>query len=81
MGYITDAGFCGTKESVIGMEYETSLHRFTTVVPERYDVANGNAVQVNAVEVEINPTSGHTVAIRRIFCYVDKEKKEAENEK
>ena len=81
MGYITDAGFCGTKESVIGMEYETSLHRFTTVVPERYDVADGNAVQVNAVEVEINPTSGHTVAIRRIFCYVDKEKKEAENEK
>ena len=81
MGYITDAGFCGTKESVIGMEYKTSLNRFTTVVPERYDVADGNVVQINAVEVEIDTTSGHTVAIRRIFCYVDKEKKEEENEK
>ena len=81
MGYITDAGFCGTKESVIGMEYNTSLHRFTTVVPERYDVADGNVVQINAVEVEIDSTSGHTVAIKRIFCYVDKEKKEEENEK
>lgn len=81
MGYITDAGFCGTKDSVIGMEYKTSLNRFTTVVPERYDVADGNVVQINAVEVEIDTTSGHTVAIRRIFCYVDKEKKEEENEK
>lgn len=81
MGYITDAGFCGTKESVIGMEYSTSLNRFTTVIPERYDVADGNVVQINAVEVEIDSTSGHTVAIRRIFCYVDKEKKEEENEK
>ena len=81
MGYVTDAGFCGTKDSVIGMEYKTSLNRFTTVIPERYDVANGNVVQINAVEVEIDATSGHTVAIRRIFCYVDKEKKEEENEK
>lgn len=81
MAYITDAGFCGTKDSVIGMDYSTSLHRFTTVVPERYDVADGNVVQINAVEVEINSISGHAVAINRIFCYVDKEKKEEENEK
>ena len=58
MGYITDAGFCGSSDSVIGMEYKTSLNRFTTVIPERYDVADGNVVQVNAVEVEINPISG-----------------------
>ena len=81
MAYITDAGFCGTKDSVIGMDYSTSLHRFTTVVPERYDVADGNVVQINAVEVEINSISGHAVAINRIFCYVDKEKKDEENEK
>lgn len=81
MGYITDAGFCGTVDSVIGMDYRTSLNRFTTVIPERYDVADGNVVQINAVEVEIDQTSGHTVAIKRIFCYVDKSKKEEENEK
>ncbi len=81
MGYITDAGFCGTMDSVIGMDYSTSLNRFTTVIPERYDVADGNVVQINAVEVEIDSTSGHTVAIKRVFCYVDKSKKEEENEK
>ena len=68
MGYITDAGFCGTVDSVIGMDYHTSLNRFTTVIPERYDVADGNVVQINAVEVEIDQTSGHTVAIKRVFC-------------
>lgn len=81
MGYITDAGFCGALDSVIGMDYRTSLNRFTTVVPERYDVADSAVAQINAIEVEINPISGHTVAIKRIFCYADKSKKEEENEK
>ena len=80
MGYITDAGFCGAAESVIGMDYRTSFNRFTTVIPERYDVADGNVVQINAVEVEINSISGHTVAMKRIFLLSDKEK-EADNEK
>ena len=80
MGYITDVGFCGTRDSVIGMEYKTSLNRFTTVIPERYDVADGNVSQINAVEVEINPTNGHTVAIKRIFKLIDKNKKEEDNE-
>ena len=81
MAYITDAGFCGCADGVIGMEYKTSLNRFTTVIPDRYDVADGDVVQINAVEVEINPTSGHAVAIKRNFMLVDKNKKEEDNEK
>ena len=81
MGYLTDVGFCGCHDSVIGMEYKTSLNRFTTVVPERYEVADGNVVQINACEVEINSTSGHAVAIKRIFMLTDKSKKEEDNEK
>ena len=81
MAYITDAGFCGSQESVIGMDYKTSLNRFTTVKPERYDVADGNVVQINAVEVEIDKNSGHAVAIKRIFLLADKNKKEEENER
>ena len=34
MAYITDAGFCGAEESVIGMEYETSFRRLSTGLPE-----------------------------------------------
>lgn len=81
MGYITDAGFCGTSDGVIGMEYNTSLNRFTTCIPERYEVADGNVVQINAVEAEIDSTSGHAAAIKRIFCYVDENEKEEDNEK
>lgn len=71
-GYITDAGFCGTVDSVIGMEYKTSLSRFLTGIPERYEVAEGGECQINAVEVEISPSSGRAIAIRRIFCSRDK---------
>ena len=75
MGYITDVGFCGSYNSVIGMDYKTSFNRFTTVVPERYEVADSDVVQINAVEVEIDKTSGHTVAIKRIFRLQDKKDK------
>lgn len=66
MGYITDAGFCGASQGVIGMEYDTSLARFTTGLPERYEVAEGKEVQINAVEVEIDSSSGKTLSIKRI---------------
>lgn len=68
MGYITDAGFCGASQSVIGMEYQTSLNRFLTSIPERYDVAESSLSQINAVEVEIEKDTGYAVAIKRIFC-------------
>lgn len=68
MGYISDAGFCGTVDGVIGMEYQTSLNRFLTSIPERYEIADGNIVQINAVEVEIDTDTGYAVAIKRIFC-------------
>ncbi len=76
MAYITDAGFCGAYDSVIGMDYDTSLTRFTTCVPERYDVADSQKVQLNAAEVEITPSNGCAVAIKRIFCCIDKNEKE-----
>lgn len=75
-GYITDAGFCGTINSVIGMEYQTSLNRFLKGIPERYDVAEGDTAQINAVEAEINPNTGYTSAIKRIFCSIDKIEKD-----
>lgn len=68
MAYITDAGFCGASEGVIGMEYKSSLNRFLTCMPERYDVADSKEVQINATEVEIDTATGYAVAIKRISC-------------
>lgn len=72
MGYITDAGFCGTADGVIGMEYKTSLNRLVTGIPERYEVADSEEVQINAVEVELAPSTGKAIAIKRIFCSREK---------
>ena len=66
MAYITDAGFCGSADGVIGMDYVTSLNRFLTGIPERYEVAKGDVIQINAVEVDIDVLSGHAVNIKRI---------------
>ena len=78
MAYITDAGFCGAYDSVIGMEYKTSFNRFMTCMPERYEVANGDKVQINAAEVEIILSTGQAVSIKRIFCLADKKEKDYE---
>ncbi len=68
MAYITDAGFCGSINSVIGMDYETSIKRFLTALPVRYEVASADEIQVNAVEVVFD--AGFAVSIKRInVCY------------
>lgn len=67
MAYITDVGFCGASDGVIGMDYTTSLARFLTGIPERYEVAQGKITQINAVEVEIDTNSGKALSIKRIL--------------
>ena len=67
MGYVTDVGFCGASDGVIGMDYETSLSRFLTALPERYEVAKGSVSQINAIEADIDPFNGKTIALKRIY--------------
>ena len=62
--YITDAGFCGAKDSVIGMDFETSLNRLKTCLPQRYALAEGKVVQVNGVVAEIAISDGRASAVK-----------------
>ena len=74
MAYITDAGFCGAVDSVIGMEFETSMRRLSTSLPERYEIAESSLAQVNGVEVLIDRTKA--TQIKRInFVAENKEGK------
>ena len=66
MAYITDAGFCGAENGVIGMEYTTSLTRMTTCLPERFEVAQDNVALLNAVEFTIDTFTGKATEIKRI---------------
>ncbi len=76
MAYITDAGFCGAEESVIGMEFSTSLKRLSTSLPERYAIAETPIAQINGVEVLID-RDGAT-QIKRINLKVDNSNNESE---
>lgn len=67
MAYITDAGFCGVSDSVIGMDYKTSLKRLSTGLPERYEIPNSKDVQINAVEILIDAESGKPLDIKRFL--------------
>ena len=67
MAYITDVGFCGASDGVIGMEYQTSLSRFLTGIPERYEIAQGSVTQINALEVDIDVNSGRALDVKRVL--------------
>ena len=63
--YITDIGMTGAKKSVIGMNVEASIKRFTTTLPERYKAADGEAI-LNGCIFEINDDNCRTINIARI---------------
>jgi hypothetical protein len=68
--YISDVGFCGPVDSIIGVEKSLSIRRFLTGVPIKFEVAEGPA-QVNAVIVTIDEKSGRAESIERISEIVD----------
>lgn len=63
--YITDVGMTGCYESVIGLEIEKTLKRMVHKLPERFDIAAGNAT-LCAVLIDIDEASGTSRSIRRL---------------
>lgn len=64
-GFITDIGMTGPKNGVIGMDKEVALKRFVTSLPEKYRIANGEAI-FNSVLFEIDDESNKVKKIVRI---------------
>lgn len=71
MAYITDVGFCGSVDSIIGMECNTSLSRMITHLPSRYEVATSYPAQINAVEISLDTLTGNATDIKRINFNVE----------
>jgi metallophosphoesterase (TIGR00282 family) len=63
--YLTDAGFTGPHESVLGREIEPVLRRFLTGMPQRFEVAK-DRVLLHGVVIEIDNASGKAVKIQRV---------------
>ena len=63
--YITDIGMAGPKKSVIGMDVGVSFKRFVTSLPERYKLADSEAM-INGCVFKINDETNRTEEIIRI---------------
>ena len=68
--YISDVGMTGCYDSVIGMNKERALRRFVQKLPERLEVAEGQAV-LSAVLIKIDDSSGKSSSITRISIRED----------
>jgi metallophosphoesterase (TIGR00282 family) len=63
--YLTDAGFTGPHESVIGREIEPVLRKFLTYQPQRFPVARGRVLLQGAL-VEADAHTGKALSIARV---------------
>ena len=63
---ITDVGMCGPFNSVIGINISIVMEQIIKGMPVRHEVAPGPA-RICAVQLEINPDTGHAVAIQPII--------------
>ena len=64
-GYITDVGFTGPHDSVIGMATEVALNRFLYQTPQKYKVAE-EGLKINGLFVQVDEATGKTEYIERI---------------
>jgi metallophosphoesterase (TIGR00282 family) len=63
--YLSDAGFTGPHESVLGREIEPVIKRFVTNMPQRFEVARGRVLLQGAV-VKVDEATGRSEGIWRV---------------
>ncbi|WP_143814945.1 TIGR00282 family metallophosphoesterase [Magnetofaba australis] len=64
-GYMTDLGMTGCYESVIGMELDSVLPRFTSKLPSRFEAAQGEA-SISGALIVVNRRTGRCESIQPV---------------
>lgn len=64
--YLTDAGMCGLKDSIIGVEKEKIIKHFLTQLPVPHEIPAGDMV-FQAVEIEVDEKTGRATKIETIL--------------
>ncbi len=64
--FLTDLGMTGPRDSVLGVETEAILYKFTTGRPVRFEVADGPCIY-NGVILTIDDSTNATTGIERIL--------------
>jgi metallophosphoesterase (TIGR00282 family) len=68
--YLTDAGFCGPHESVIGRDIPSVLQKYRTLLPNKFYIAR-EGLQADGVFVEADPVTGRALRVERIQRKID----------
>lgn len=63
--FITDAGPCGPRDGIIGMDKDSVFRRMINHLPSRFEVASGPA-KLHGVMIEVDPSSGKANKIERV---------------
>lgn len=63
--YITDVGMTGPVDSVIGVKKELIVSKFLTMMPNKFEVAEGEAV-LSAVMIDFDASTGKATGIERL---------------
>lgn len=63
--YLTDLGMTGPKDSVLGRDVESVLHKFVTGLPTKFEVATNDVVLEGAM-IEADPATGRATKIERV---------------
>ncbi|MEG6568243.1 TIGR00282 family metallophosphoesterase [Thermoanaerobacterium thermosaccharolyticum] len=64
-GFITDVGMTGPYDSVLGMDKDKIIKKFTSSIPVKFDIAKGPA-QINGLVINIDENTGKCIDIYRI---------------
>jgi len=65
--FISDAGMVGAYDSIIGMDKEQILKRFTTQMPEKFEPTEKEPGLFNAVLLKIDFDTGRAAEIKKII--------------
>ncbi len=71
-GYITDVGMNGAYHSIIGMDPAGPLKMFRTAIKSKMEPPESGPIEINALLLEIDPTSGKTTHIELIRRILEK---------
>jgi 2',3'-cyclic-nucleotide 2'-phosphodiesterase len=63
--YLSDAGFTGPQESVLGREIEPVIKRFISGMPQRFEVAR-NRIMLHGAVIEVDEATGRALQIERV---------------
>lgn len=64
-GYLTDLGMTGCVDSVLGVDKDIIINRYTNGVPQKFEYPNGRAVLSGAV-FELDDKTGKCKSVKRI---------------